>query len=222
MTRSSLCCLAALLTGLATIQVTCAQAEETPGAPRQNILASTAPAELPQNVDAVAPSAAAASNAAASTAAIVVPVAVGPGHLDGLIARHAAANNVPEALVRRVIKRESRGNARAISRGNYGLMQIRLGTARSLGYRGGAAGLLDADTNMTYAVKYLAGAYRVAGGNPDRAVHYYAAGYYDAAKRQGVPMPGSHTPLNIVMVNTTDLNPTGATAAVTQTSLARR
>lgn len=105
---------------------------------------------------------------------------------DALIARHAAANNVPEALVRRIIHRESGGNARAISKGNYGLMQIRLGTARALGYRGTAAGLLDADTNMSYAVKYLAGAYRVAGGNPDRAVHYYASGYYFAAKRKGL------------------------------------
>ena len=87
------------------------------------------------------------------------------GNLDALIARHAAANSLPEALVRRVITRESRGNARVVSRGNYGLMQIKLATARSMGYRGDAAGLLDADTNMTYAVKYLAGAYRVAGGN---------------------------------------------------------
>jgi soluble lytic murein transglycosylase-like protein len=64
-------------------------------------------------------------------------------------------------------------------------MQIKLATARSMGYRGDAAGLLDADTNMTYAAKYLAGAYHVAGGNADRAVHYYAAGYYYAAKRMG-------------------------------------
>ena len=104
---------------------------------------------------------------------------------DALIARHAAANGVPEALVRRVIRRESRGNARAVSNGNYGLMQIRLGTARGMGYSGSAAGLLDADTNMTYAVKYLAGAYKAAGGNQDRAVSYYASGYYFAAKRKG-------------------------------------
>ena len=55
-------------------------------------------------------------------------------------------------------------------------------TARGLGYTGTAAGLLDPETNMTYAVKYLAGAYRVAGGNSNLAVHYYAAGYYYAAK----------------------------------------
>ena len=108
------------------------------------------------------------------------------GNLDALIARHAAANNVPEELVRRVIKRESGGNPRAVSNGNFGLMQIKLATARGLGYRGTAAGLLDADTNMTYAVKYLAGAYNVAGGNHGRAVHYYAAGYYYAAKQKGI------------------------------------
>lgn len=108
------------------------------------------------------------------------------GNLDGLIARHAAANHVPEALVRRIIRRESRGNPRAVHAGNYGLMQIRLGTARAMGYRGSARGLLDPETNMTYAVKYLAGAYRAARGNFDRAVHNYAAGYYHAAKRERV------------------------------------
>ena len=108
------------------------------------------------------------------------------GNLDTLISHHAAANGVPEALVRRVIKRESGGNPRVVHRGNYGLMQIKLATARSMGYRGTAQGLLDADTNMTYAVKYLAGAYQVAHGNADRAVHYYAAGYYYAAKRERV------------------------------------
>ena len=107
------------------------------------------------------------------------------GNLDSMIAQHAAANNIPEAIVRRIIKRESGGNPRVVSKGNYGLMQIKLGTARAMGYQGTAAGLLDADTNMTYAVKYLAGAYHTAGGNADRTVHYYAAGYYFAAKSRG-------------------------------------
>jgi soluble lytic murein transglycosylase-like protein len=117
------------------------------------------------------------------------------GNLDALIARHAAANNVPEDLVRRVIKRESGGNPRVVSAGNYGLMQIKFATARSMGYTGNAAGLLDADTNMTYAVKYLAGAYRVANGNTNRAVHYYAAGYYYAAKGKSVPMKSADNSL---------------------------
>ena len=56
------------------------------------------------------------------------------GNLDSLIARHAAANNLPEDIVRRIIKRESGGRAHVISKGNYGIMQIRLGTARAMGY----------------------------------------------------------------------------------------
>jgi soluble lytic murein transglycosylase-like protein len=118
------------------------------------------------------------------------------GNLDSLIARHAAANSVPVELVRRVIKRESGGNPRVISKGNYGVMQIRLGTARAMGYRGTAAGLLDADTNMTYAVKYLAGAYHAADGNANRAVHYYAAGYYYAAKSKGRLHKSNDNPRN--------------------------
>ena len=104
---------------------------------------------------------------------------------DSMIASHAAANGVPVELVHRIIVRESRYNPRAVNRGNYGMMQIKLATARGLGYTGTAQGLLDPDTNLTYAVKYLAGAYRAAGGDHNRAVSYYAGGYYYAAKRQG-------------------------------------
>jgi soluble lytic murein transglycosylase-like protein len=104
---------------------------------------------------------------------------------DAMISHHAAANGLPESLVRRVIMRESRYNARAVSKGNYGMMQIRLGTARAMGYQGDASGLLDPNTNLTYAVRYLAGAYRAAGGNSDRAVMNYARGYYQSAKAQG-------------------------------------
>ena len=49
-----------------------------------------------------------------------------------------------------------------------------------------AAGLLDPETNLTYAVRYLAGAYRVAGGNSDRAVANYARGYRNTATREGM------------------------------------
>ena len=104
---------------------------------------------------------------------------------NALVATHASANGLPEALVHRVIVRESRYQPRLIGRGGtIGLMQIKLATARGLGYIGDAEGLRDPNTNLTYGVKYLAGAYRVAKGDHDRAVHYYASGYYYAAKRQ--------------------------------------
>jgi soluble lytic murein transglycosylase-like protein len=102
---------------------------------------------------------------------------------DALVATHAKANNLPEALVHRVIVRESGYRPGLVSRGNIGLMQIKLGTARSLGYTGTAEGLRDPDTNLTWAVKYLAGAYRAASGDHSRAVHYYASGYYVSARR---------------------------------------
>jgi soluble lytic murein transglycosylase-like protein len=103
---------------------------------------------------------------------------------DALVATHAKANNLPEALVHRVIVRESGYRPHLVSHGNIGLMQIKFGTARSLGYTGTAEGLRDPDTNLTWAVKYLAGAYRAASGDHKRAIHYYASGYYHAAKRQ--------------------------------------
>ena len=104
---------------------------------------------------------------------------------DSLVATHAQANGLPEALVHRVIVRESRYQPHLVGRGGtIGLMQIKHATARGLGYAGDAEGLRDPNTNLTYGVKYLAGAYRAANGDHARAIHYYAAGYYQAAKRQ--------------------------------------
>jgi hypothetical protein len=101
-----------------------------------------------------------------------------------MAASQAGTAGLPASLVERVIRRESGGNPRAVHAGNYGLMQIRLGTARAMGYTGSAAGLLDPQTNMTYALRYLAGAYRAAGGNESRAVALYSRGYYAQAKAQ--------------------------------------
>src|ERR1700686_2519163 len=104
---------------------------------------------------------------------------------DAPVSTHAKANAVPEALVHRVIVHESRYRPALVGRGGtIGMMQIKLATARSLGYTGTAAGLRDPNTNLTYAVRYLAGAYRAANGDHNRAMHYYASGYYEAAKRK--------------------------------------
>jgi soluble lytic murein transglycosylase-like protein len=127
---------------------------------------------------------AASANEIVGKGASQIRKSAGQGAYADLVAKHAASHGLPASLVHRVILRESRYNAGAVSKGNYGLMQIRLGTARAMGYRGDAAGLLDADTNMTYAVKYLAGAYRAAGGNADRAVALYQRGYYGVTPRR--------------------------------------
>ena len=89
-------------------------------------------------------------------------------------------------LVRRVVKRESNFYPGAYNRGHWGLMQIKHATARGMGYDGPARGLLDAETNLKFAVKYLRGAWMVADGNPDLAVRFYARGYYYDAKRKGL------------------------------------
>jgi soluble lytic murein transglycosylase-like protein len=124
---------------------------------------------------------------AALLAAGLVPQAAFAGEADyaEMVAAHARANGVPEALVHRVIMRESRYRPGLVGRGGtIGLMQIKLATARGVGYTGDAAGLRDPNTNLTYAVKYLAGAYHAANGDHARAVRYFAGGYYYAAKRQ--------------------------------------
>ena len=106
--------------------------------------------------------------------------------ISAAITEYAVMYNVPETLVHRVVKRESKYNPGAYHRGNWGLMQIKYATARTMGYRGPAKGLLDAHTNLRYGVKYLAGAYLVAGGNEKKAIRYYSSGYYYVAKRKGL------------------------------------
>lgn len=106
--------------------------------------------------------------------------------LRALINQAAADNQVPASLIHRVIKRESGYNPGARNGPYYGLMQILPQTARSMGYDGPASGLLDAKTNLTYAVRYLRGAWLVSGGSEDRAVMWYAKGYYYEAKRRGM------------------------------------
>jgi Transglycosylase SLT domain len=107
-----------------------------------------------------------------------------PAAYDEFIARQAAKHGVPERLVHRVVMRESRYNPRVVHNHCFGMMQIKYGTARSMGYTGSPQGLLDPQVNMTYAIPYLANAYRVADGDEDRAVRLFAGGYYYAAKQK--------------------------------------
>ncbi len=124
-------------------------------------------------------------SAVAATAQVASDTRSDP-RLDGLIAYYASYYEVPEALVRRVVQRESKFNPQARNGPYWGLMQILPATARTMGYKGEASGLLDAETNLKYAVKYLRGAYMVAQGNHDQAVRFYASGYYYDAKRMGL------------------------------------
>jgi soluble lytic murein transglycosylase-like protein len=99
---------------------------------------------------------------------------------------YAGLYGVPVDLVQRVVIRESRHNPKAQNGPYMGLMQIHPQTAQTMGYRGTPAGLLDAETNLKYGVKYLRGAWLVAGGDHNAAVGWYARGYYYEAKRMGL------------------------------------
>ncbi|PIB26527.1 lytic transglycosylase [Amylibacter kogurei] len=103
-----------------------------------------------------------------------------------LINKYAEIYDVPVALVHRVVKRESTHNPAAINRPYYGLMQILPATAKSMGYSGSPQGLLDAETNLKYSVKYLRGAWLLSDGSFDTAVKWYSRGYYYEAKRRGM------------------------------------
>jgi soluble lytic murein transglycosylase-like protein len=99
------------------------------------------------------------------------------GTLKPLITRYASDNGLPYELADAVIRLESRYNAGARNGPNMGLTQINFRTAQSLGYEGPAAGLLDAETNLRYGLKYLAKAYKLAGGDICGTILRYQFGH---------------------------------------------
>lgn len=107
-------------------------------------------------------------------------------NLNQLITKYAALYDVPETLVHHVVRRESNYNPAAVHRGNWGLMQIRYNTAKGMGYDGSPTGLLDAETNLKFAVKYLRGAWLVAEKDAKKADWLYRTGYYFQAKKKGL------------------------------------
>ncbi|MCD2173088.1 lytic transglycosylase domain-containing protein [Rhizobium sp. C4] len=168
-----------------------AEAVNTPATSVNSSLAYAAP-PLPASSDAFAAQTQAmqGSGLVMADAPASMTIAMAPGgnsdRINLLITKYASIYGVPETLVHRVAKRESTYNPRAQHRGNYGLMQIRYNTAKSLGYDGAPTGLLDAETNLKYAVKYLRGAWIVAGKNEKAADWLYRTGYYYDAKRKGL------------------------------------
>ena len=104
--------------------------------------------------------------------------------MDRLVDKYAKIYDMPASLIHRVIQRESDYNAKARHGPYYGLMQILPQTAKTMGFSGPASGLLDAETNLKYAGKYLRGAWLLSHGSQDKAVYWYAHGYYYEAKRR--------------------------------------
>lgn len=93
---------------------------------------------------------------------------------------------LPRPLVHRLAIRESTHNPQARNGPYYGLLQILPATARTMGFRGRPNDLLNADTNLEFALKYLRGAWLLSDGDYDTAISWYARGYYYEAKRRGM------------------------------------
>jgi len=114
------------------------------------------------------------------------PVPTGRAEVARMVDDYADRYDVPRALAHRVVNRESTYNPTARNGSYFGLMQIHPQTARTMGFRGEPTDLLDAETNLEYAMKYLRGAWMVSDGNQDRAVGWYSKGYYYEAKKRGL------------------------------------
>ncbi|WP_342593649.1 lytic transglycosylase domain-containing protein [Ancylobacter gelatini] len=95
-----------------------------------------------------------------------------------IVDREAKTNGVPVALARAVVRIESNWKTHLTGRaGEVGLMQIKHQTARGQGYGGTRAALYDPETNIKWGMRYLAGAYRLAGGDTCGTVMRYQGGH---------------------------------------------
>ncbi len=106
--------------------------------------------------------------------------------LRALINKYAEIYDLPPSLLHRLAIRESTHRPWAVNRPYYGLLQILPATARSMGFKGKPKDLLDAETNLKYAGKYLRGAWLLSDGSESMAIKHYSRGYWRAAKRRGM------------------------------------
>lgn len=106
--------------------------------------------------------------------------------LRALINKWADHYEMPRALLHKLAIRESTHRPWARNGPYWGLLQILPQTARTMGFRGEPADLLDAETNLKYAGKYLRGAWLLSDGDHQTAIMWYAKGYYYEAKRRGM------------------------------------
>lgn len=88
-----------------------------------------------------------------------------------MVSTVAREQGVPDTVAHALVRRESGYNWRAVGRaGEIGLVQIKLSTARGLGFRGTREALFDPRTNLTYGMRYAALARRCGG------IHLYQRG----------------------------------------------
>jgi soluble lytic murein transglycosylase-like protein len=102
--------------------------------------------------------------------------AIGSDALGRLVTAKAQQHNVPVRLAHAIVEKESNFNPRAMAQGNYGLGQIRCGTARGMGFRGPCSNLLDPETNLDYSMRYLRSALDRSNGDWCKAATLYNRG----------------------------------------------
>ncbi len=134
--------------------------------------------QQPTNLMALLKGRAAAKPQTAAAPAAPGRAASGNSAYSALIGRYARAYGVPVALATAVVHHESnfQPNTRG-SAGEIGLMQIKLQTARAMGYSGSAKGLYAPEVNIQYGMKYLALAHKLGGGSVCGAILKYNAGH---------------------------------------------
>jgi soluble lytic murein transglycosylase-like protein len=116
--------------------------------------------------------------AAIPTAVTAPAPATANGNIVALIDRYAAANGIPAAFARAIVRIESNFNPRATgSQGEVGLMQIKFQTARGIGFTGTRDQLYDPATNLEWGMKYLAMSWKLGGNTPCGAVMKYQGGH---------------------------------------------
>ena len=95
-----------------------------------------------------------------------------------MISNHALANDIPLDLALAVVQHESRFDADAKGQaGEIGLMQIKLATARDMGFEGRAEELYDPATNIRWGMKYLGEARQLADGSEYGTLSKYNGGH---------------------------------------------
>jgi soluble lytic murein transglycosylase-like protein len=98
--------------------------------------------------------------------------------LQALVDSHAVAHGIPASFARAIVRVESNWNPHLTgAAGEVGLMQIKHETARGLGFRGSREQLYDPATNIRWGMEYLAGAWKLAGGDHCGTVLRYQAGH---------------------------------------------
>lgn len=113
----------------------------------------------------------------------------GAGTYDDLIQKYADKHGLAPALVRAVIKTESDGNPRCVSRaGAMGLMQLMPDNVKEAGI----SDPYDPEQNIAAGTQQLAGLMKQYGGDLDLALAGYNAGPGNVKKYGGVP-PFSET-----------------------------